>query len=128
MGKMLVISSDDEMVNSLNGFSKEVDCECVVYNNSNDPLDIVSEVMSKNPTILLLDDDFIAPNSVKVLESFKKLNPKLPIIFITSDLSIELGRTISNIGVIFYLIKPIDKENLKEFIKSVKNQNQKFFY
>ena len=128
MGKMLVISSDDEMVNSLNGFSDEIDCECITYNNSNDPLDIVSEVMSKNPTLLLLDDDFIAPNSAKVLESFKKLNPKLSIIFITSDLSIELGRTINNIGVKFYLIKPIETENLKEFIKSVKNQNQNFIY
>jgi len=128
MGKLLVISSDDEMVNSLNGFSGEIDCECIIYNHSNDPLDIVSEAISKNPTLLLLDDDFIAPNSAKVLESFKKLNPKLPIIFITSDLSIKLGRTINNIGVKFYLIKPIETENLKEFIKSVKNQNQNFIY
>jgi response regulator of citrate/malate metabolism len=128
MGKMLLISKDEDMVNSLNGFAEELDCECFTFNSSNDPLDIISEVISKNPTLLLLDDDFVSPNTVKLLESLKKVNPKLSVIFITSDLSLEFGRTVNSIGVKFYLLKPIDTNNLKEFIKSVRNQNQKFYY
>ncbi|MCB0749830.1 MAG: hypothetical protein KDC90_20415, partial [Ignavibacteriae bacterium] len=64
------------------------------------------------------------PNSVKILESIKKVNSKLAIIFITSDTSIELGRKINNIGVKYYLMKPISEDNLKEFVRSVKSQNE----
>lgn len=128
MGKILIISNDIQINNSLESFSKEFNCECKIYKKSNDPLDIASEVLSKNSTLVILDDDFIAPNSIKLLETIKKVNPKLSIIFITSDLSIELGRAINNIGVKFYLIKPIDTINLREFINSVRAQNQSLHY
>jgi len=128
MGKMLIISNDSEIYNSLDNFSKELGCDYNIYKNSNDPLDIVSEVLSKNSTLVILDDDFIAPNSIRLLETIKKVNPNLSIIFITSDLSIELGRAINNIGVKFYLIKPIDTINLSEFINSVRTQNQSLLY
>ncbi|MBK7105641.1 MAG: response regulator [Ignavibacteriae bacterium] len=125
---MLIISNDDQIYNSLENLSKEFGCDYSIFKNSKDPLDIVSEVLSKNSTLVILDDDFIAPNSIRLLETIKKVNPKLSIIFITSNLSIELGRAINNIGVTFYLIKPIDTLNLREFINSVRTQNQNLLY
>ncbi len=114
---MVTISKDNQIYESLENFAKEFGCDFSIYNNSNDPLDIISEVLSKNSNIVILDDDFIAPNSTRLL-----------VIFITSDLSIELGRAINSIGVKYYLIKPIDSMNLREFINSVRTQNQNFIY
>ena len=128
MSKMLLISNDFSLTSSVEKLSEDVNCEYCFYNKSKDPLDIISEVLSTNATIILLDDDFISPVSAKLLESIKKVKSKLSIIFITSDSSLELGRTINNIGVKYYLIKPISEENLREFIKSVKTQNQQQIY
>lgn len=128
MGRMLIISTDNQIYESLENFSKEFGCDFSIYNHSNDPLDIISEVLSKNSNIVILDDDFIAPNSTRLLENIRKVNPKLSVIFITSDLSIELGRAINSIGVKYYLIKPIDSMNLREFINSVRTQNQNLIF
>ncbi|MCB9205950.1 MAG: response regulator [Ignavibacteriales bacterium] len=128
MSRMLLISNDNELKTYLNSTAEIMNCDFNFCNSSKDPVDIISEIFRKNSTLLILDDDFIAPNSVKILESIKKVNSKLSIIFITSDTSIELGRKINNIGVKYYLMKPISEDNLKEFVRSVKSQNEQHIF
>lgn len=94
----------------------------VIYSQNNDPLEIMSDVCTLNPSILILDDDFTRSNSTQLLSSIKKVNKKLSIIFITSDDSIELGRQISPIGIQYYSIKPVLQNSLIDSIKSIINQ------
>lgn len=126
MSKMLIISKDSSLTEALNNTANIMQCEYYNFSNSTDPLDIASEIFSINPSLLILDDDFTLPNSAKLLESLKKVNSKLQIIFITSDTGLELGRKINKIGVKYYLIKPIEKSSLIEFIKSVKTENEQY--
>ena len=123
---MLFISKDNILIQSVNYTAENLGCEYHNFSNSLDPLDIASEIFSINPSLLIIDDDFTAPNSAKILESLKKVNSKLQIIFITSDTGLELGRKINKIGVKYYLIKPIEKESLNQFIKSVKTENEQY--
>ena len=123
---MLIISKDSSLTEALNNTANIMQCEYYNFSNSTDPLDIASEIFSINPSLLILDDDFTLPNSAKLLESLKKVNSKLQIIFITSDTGLELGRKINKIGVKYYLIKPIEKSSLIEFIKSVKTENEQY--
>lgn len=126
MAKMLLISKDNMLIQSLNYTAENLNCEYYNFSNSIDPLDIASEIFSINPSLLIIDDDFTAPNSAKILESLKKVNSKLQVIFITSDTGLDLGRRINKIGVKYYLIKPIEKESLNQFIKSVKTENEQY--
>jgi two-component system response regulator YesN len=126
MAKMLFISKDNMLIQSLNYTAENLNCEYYNFSNSIDPLDIASEIFSINPSLLIIDDDFTAPNSAKILESLKKVNSKLQVIFITSDTGLDLGRKINKIGVKYYLIKPIERESLNQFIKSVKTENEQY--
>lgn len=126
MSKMLIISKDNGLTKALNNTADIMQCEFYNFSNSTDSLDIASEIFSINPSLLIIDDDFTAPNSSKLLESVKKVNSKFQIIFITSDTGLELGRKINKIGVKYYLIKPIEKESLNEFIKSIKTENEQY--
>ena len=128
MIKILIISSDQ----TLNNFtSKETDnskYNYITYSSTTDVLDIMSQVCSNHPSILILDDDFVSPHSVHLLESIKKVNPKLSVIFTTSNTSIELGRKIHSIGVKFYMIKPFSEANFKEFLKSIEKEESNLIY
>ena len=119
MVKILLISTDNLLQTFLEKNRNEEENHYLNFSASNDPLDIMSHVCSSNPSLLILDDDFITPNTEKLLSSIKKVNPKLPIIFITSNTSLELGRAINSIGVKYYLMKPLSDEDLNEFITSV---------
>jgi DNA-binding NarL/FixJ family response regulator len=100
----------------------------VLFNHNNDPLEVISQIFSTHPSILILDDDFLSPSTVRLLESVRKVDTKLPIIILTSNNRLELGRSINNIGVRYYLIKPISEEDLKEYIQSIYLQNEKNIY
>ncbi len=71
-----------------------------------------------------MDDDFISPNSVRLLETLRKSHPKTAIIFITSNTSLELGRTINTIGVNFYLMKPFTENEFIVRIQSINNKTE----
>jgi DNA-binding NarL/FixJ family response regulator len=91
-----------------------------VVNHSSDPLDIMAAVCSHKPTLLILDDDFLKPNSAHTLSSIRKVNEHIDIIFITSDSGIDLGRAVSQLGIHYYGIKPLEQSELKEAVLSVK--------
>ena len=83
---------------------------------SNDVLDLMSTICSERPSLLIIDDDFVQPNTVHLLKSVRKVNKNLKILFVTSDTSIDLGREISQLGIYYYAYKPID---ITEFVDSV---------
>lgn len=119
MIKTLLISFDKTLELFIEKKNNDSDNSFLSFSSSNDPLEIMSHVCSTNTSLLILDDDFVKPNSERLLTSIKKVNPKLSIIFITSDTSIELGRKINSIGVKYYLMKPISDSDLHEYINSI---------
>jgi len=54
-----------------------------------------------------------------VLESIRKVNSKIKIIFITSDSGIELGKAVSQLGIYFYAIKPVEEDEFKTLFDSI---------
>jgi len=124
----VLIISIDQNIKSVVEKNYNSEYHFITFNSTNDSLDIMAQISMVNPAILIMDDDFINHNTIHLLSSIKKANPKLPIIFITSNTSIETGRSVNIIGVTYYLIKPISNENLFEFIKSVEVQSGKYNY
>jgi response regulator of citrate/malate metabolism len=117
--RVMFISLDDAFVIQFKHNRLFADEQLLVYNESNDPLDIMSAVCSYQPGFLILDDDFVQPNSVKILKSIRHVNHQVKIIFITSDTSIYLGRDVMPMGIYYYGIKPFNDEDLKGLINSV---------
>lgn len=117
--KVLLVTNDSEL---LHIFRSDIACQfdiVTVYAESNDPLDLMSTICSDNPSLLIIDDDFLKPNTAHILKSIKKVKKDVYIIFITSDARIDLGREVSQLGIHFYAHKPLDKTELIESMKSI---------
>jgi response regulator of citrate/malate metabolism len=95
--------------------------ELSLYTGSADPLDVMSAICSQNPSLILVDDDFLNPYSAHLLRSLRKINQQMDIIFTTSDTSINLGKEISQLGIHYYAIKPLEESDLTESLESVMN-------
>ncbi|HKI77071.1 MAG TPA: hypothetical protein VKA26_00865 [Ignavibacteriaceae bacterium] len=117
--KILLISSDKALINKVGNPEVIHDNNLVIFNKSNDSLDVMSFVLNTHPSLLILDDDYLKPLSGKILTSIKNVLPNIAIIFITSDDSHQLGREITPIGVSYYTLKPIRVEDLKALISSL---------
>ena len=117
--KIVTISIDDGLIELINTPGVKGNHQLTIYNGSKDLLEVVSFIYTNHTSILIIDDDFLKPNSAHLLENLKKLNPKLTIIFITSDPGIELGKKISQLGIYFYGLKPLSKNDLEDSINSI---------
>ncbi len=117
--KILLISDDNFVLDIFNEAYKNSLHETIMINDNSEPLYIMSSVCRIKPTILLIDDDFLKPNSAHILKSIKEFLRNLYVIFTTSDAGIELGREISQIGIQYYAIKPVSKNDLQDAVYSI---------
>ena len=116
---MIILSRDEKLLQMSSAISEENEVTLRIVNHSSDPLDIMASVCSHKPALLILDDDFLQPNSAHILSSIRKVNENLEIIFVTSDSGIELGRAVSQIGIHYYAIKPLAQSELREVVMSI---------
>ena len=117
---MIIASQDSDLLKMAKQIGEEMDMGIQIFNDSNNPLDLMTRVCTLNPAVLIMDDDFLTPNSAHTLESIRKVNQNTDIIFLTSDTGIELGRAVSQLGIHYYGIKPVDEPDLRDAVRSIK--------
>ena len=123
--KVIIITNDEELKRisrELNPGEKE---NLLIYDRLSKPLDIVGYVFEKNPSLLVLDDDMISPDTFNVISNIKKMKKDLKIVFVTSNSSIELGKEITPLGISYYAIKPLEQKDFSELINSLTKNKQK---
>lgn len=116
--KILMLSKDKKLYNELMQYQTKISLPIELYSKSNNPVDIMSEVFASPPNILLLDDDFVQPETTHLLKSIRKVKGKLNIIFLTSNDSVEFGKEVIYSTVQYYAIKPISGFELTQSINS----------
>jgi DNA-binding NarL/FixJ family response regulator len=117
--RIVTISSDTSLIELIDKPEVKGKNQLLVYNKSNDLLDVVSFIHTNHPSILIVDDDFLKPDTAHLLQNVKKLNPDMAIVFITSDSGIELGKQVSQVGIHFYGLKPLSDNELEDSIRSI---------
>ena len=119
-----VISVDESIIQAIKATEPDMELLINIYNKTSDPIDIVLYMMERKPGVVVLDDDYLKPYSAKILKSIKQISKNVKIIFLTSDNSVDLGREISQIGIYFYAIKPLTKDEILDLIKSGSTNNK----
>lgn len=117
--KIFILSTDKEITQLVDSFASEYHHQSIIYNKSIIPIDIVGYVYEKSPYVVIIDDDYIRPNAAILISTIKKMKKNIQIIFVTSDTSVELGKKISPLGIAYYAMKPIDKEEFDELLNSI---------
>ena len=117
--RILLISEDGLLQSIVKSFGEYADACTTVYNDDPKPIKVLSNYLSRQPSVLIVDDDYLKPNSVDILESIRNVNKKMKIIFASSDSSLELGKKVSQLGIYYYAIKPIDDSEFKELLDSL---------
>lgn len=120
-----MLSKDEKLISTMMSSLDPAENSFLLINDITDPLDIMSAVCSTAPSILIADDDYLKPNTARILQSIKKVNPNLTTVFFTSDSTIQLGREILPIGIHFYSIKPITEHECMGLFQSFNKLKQR---
>lgn len=122
--KILLITNDIQIIELIQRSADGCENELFINSDTYDPLEVHSSVHRIHPSLMIIDDDFLKPNSARIIRSLKDINKNFKIIFITSNEGLELGKEISQIGVYYYALKPIQPNELIQAVQSVINFNK----
>ena len=125
--RILLISDDYLLQSTVKDFGENSKAFTSVYDADPKPIKVLSNFLSTQPSALIVDDDYLKPNSVEILESIRNVNKKMKIIFASSDSSLELGKKVSQLGIYYYVIKPIDESEFNELLDSLLKPKSKQF-
>jgi DNA-binding NtrC family response regulator len=117
--RILVLSDDPETIRQIDANTLKEDHDVLFFRDDKNPLQVMSFVCSNHPKALIVDDDYLKPNSVEVLKAIKKVHPGLAVIFVSSQVSVDLGREISQLGIHYFAQKPLQDNELKDSIQSL---------
>ncbi len=114
--KLLVLSNDETIRNRLVHAKLAVE---LIFAIGTEAWTIAEALTIKSVSAVLIDDDFARPNSERIIKLTRQIKHNIPVIFLTSDKSIELGKRISQLGIDFYGHKPIGGDDLGEAVQAI---------
>ena len=80
--------------------------------------DLLLKILDKDIDLAIIDEDLAGMAGSKLIQIIKKSRPKIPLIIISSGKSKEELARVLEQGVFYFIIKPINGEELKEAVDS----------
>jgi two-component system nitrogen regulation response regulator GlnG len=79
--------------------------------------DLIREV-ERTTGILVLDVELSGMKAYEMIPLVKEINPKVPIIVMSANSSVELAQRIRHEGIFFYAMKPLDGDEIESAVES----------
>jgi DNA-binding NtrC family response regulator len=90
------------------------DYQVIAVERGSDALLVVAE---ESVGLVILDISIQEPSGAKTVEILRKMRPRLPVIVLSGDHSVEAGRQILQHGVFYYFLKPFNPEELDQIVR-----------
>lgn len=86
--------------------------------------DALLAVVEQDVRLVILDLSIAEPSGSKTVEILRKIRPRLPLVVLSGDRSLEAGRQVLQHGVFYYLLKPFDLEELDQIVQIALTSNK----
>ncbi|MCX6169452.1 MAG: sigma-54 dependent transcriptional regulator [Ignavibacteriales bacterium] len=112
---VFIVDDEDSILKMLSHWVKnQWNYNCETFINGTDALN----ALSNNPDLILLDIMLPDINGNEVLSRIKMKNPKVPVIMLSAQGSVEVALESIRLGAFDYFPKPIDKNRLEPAIRN----------
>ncbi len=78
--------------------------------------EIIRKVRGRGMQVVLLDDQMEEIRACDLVPLFKRLNPRVQIIVISSEGSIGLAKRLREAGIFYQAMKPVDPEEIRSAV------------
>jgi DNA-binding NtrC family response regulator len=79
--------------------------------------EIIRMVRNKSIQVILLDDEIEGVKAYDLVPLLKKINDKIPVIVISSELALGLVKRLRGAGIFYQAMKPVDFEEVKSAVE-----------
>lgn len=79
--------------------------------------DALLTVVEQDIGLVILDIAIDESAGLKTVEILRKIRPRLPLVVLSGDRSLEAGRQVLQHGIFYYLLKPFDLDELDQIVR-----------
>lgn len=125
----VIVSEDSKVATQLTDILLKHDYTVTIEKSI---LKFICNILDKEINLLILDMDVPKTFNLDSIEIIRKIRPRLPIIVVMADTSLDALKTMVQKGVFYTAIKPVQSEDLNEVIKALdlsetrKNRNSSY--
>ena len=121
--KTVVIATEDPVViNQLSTILMQHDYSIIIEKST---IKSILKILEQEIDFLILDIDSPENSNMDLIDIIRKTRPRLPIVVLSQDTSIELIRELAEAGVFYCALKPVQLGELKNLIEAVKRYHKK---
>lgn len=112
----IIASEDTSVINQMTDILLQHDFTITIEKSI---MKIISKLLECNINLLILDLD--SPQSINFdsIDIIRKLRPKLPIIVLSTDNSLETLKALAQKGIFYSTTKPIETDEIQEVLEGV---------
>jgi two-component system nitrogen regulation response regulator GlnG len=117
----IIASGDSVLINQMIDVLLQYDYSVTIEKSI---IKIISRILESEVNLLILDLDAPQELNFDSIDIIRKLRPRLPIIVLSMDNSLETLKTLVQKGVFYSTIKPATTEEIEEVVKAIIRFNQ----
>src|SRR4029077_7764689 len=114
MSRILVIDDDRSVRHLIAKAFEDTDVQVVPAATAEEGLHLLGEAQSD---VVLLDILLLESSGLELFERIRTVDPKLPVIFITSLSSSDTAIKAMTLGAFDYLLKPLDLARIRDLVR-----------
>ena len=111
-----IVSADANAVNQMTDILMKHDYTVTIEKSI---IKLISSMLEKEICLLILDLDPPQGLNIDSIDIVRKLRPRLPIIVLSVDNSLEMLKMLVQKGVFYTVFKPIQADEIEEVIQAV---------
>ena len=112
----IIVSSNPAVINLMTDILMQHDFTVTIEKSI---IKFISSILEKEINLFILDLDSPEGLNFDSIDIIRKLRPRLPIIVLLEDDSLETLKTLVQKGVFYSAIKPVQNEEIQEVIQAV---------
>jgi DNA-binding NtrC family response regulator len=79
--------------------------------------DIIRKIRNEKAHVILLNDEIEGVKTSDLVPILKKINPKIQVIVISSEESIEIAKRLRGAGIFYQAMKPVDLKEIRAVVE-----------
>ena len=124
--KSVVVATEDPVIiNQIGSILVQHDYSILVEKSA---IKSILKILEQEIYFLILDLDILSNSHLDLINIIRKTRPRLPIVVLSEDNSLETVRELSQAGVFYCALKPIQTGEIEEVFEALERFHEKQNY
>lgn len=118
---MLLVTEDGNLIQQLNDLFLKHDYAVFTEKSK---IKSILKMLQQNIDLIMIDIDASVDFNLELIDIIKRTRPRLPIVVLSSDGTIDTLRKFIQAGVFYCALKPLEADEIEKLLEAVRHVNK----